>query len=91
MLLETAEPIALMAPDSRAICCGSNAQLETEAGAGHVFLPALDSGSHEHPDQQVRFGRQADWTDDGGPVSGRGLRMLLAGNDALTLLEWADE
>jgi type VI secretion system protein ImpE len=57
--------------------------------AGDVYLPALYPGTHEHADDQVRLGRATDWTQpDPGPVRGVGLRMFLADDDALSLLEW---
>ncbi|HEX4000836.1 MAG TPA: type VI secretion system accessory protein TagJ [Pirellulales bacterium] len=88
--LETIESIALMAPRFPRDLLWIKARLETAAGAGQVFLPAIYPGSHGHPDQLVRLGRQTDWADDGGPVLGLGLRMFLAGDDASTILEWRD-
>jgi type VI secretion system protein ImpE len=59
--------------------------------AGDVLIPALYPGSHEHADDQVRLGRATDWKQaDGGPVLGVGLRTFLAGDDAVTLLEWRE-
>lgn len=88
--LETIESIAIMPPRFPRDLLWVKARLETSSGAGQVFLPALYPGTHEHKDHQVRLGRQTDWSDDGGPVLGRGLRMFLAGDDASTLLEWRD-
>lgn len=88
--LETIESIALMAPRFPRDLLWVKARLETESGAGQVFLPAIYPGTHEHKDPQVRLGRQTDWTEDDGPVVGRGLRMFLAGDDASTILEWRD-
>jgi type VI secretion system protein ImpE len=57
--------------------------------AGDVFLPALYPGSHGHADDQVKLGRMTDWKRaEGGPVLGLGLRMFLAGEEAVSLLEW---
>jgi type VI secretion system protein ImpE len=59
--------------------------------AGDVFLPALYPGSHEHADNQIKLGRQTDWTSaDSGPVRGVGLRMFLVDEDASSLLEWRE-
>ena len=88
--LETIESIAMMPPRFPRDLLWAKAQLETASGTGQVFLPTLYPRTHEHADQQVRLGRQTDWTDDGGPVLGRGLRMFLAGDDASTILEWRD-
>lgn len=66
------------------------AQLQLRSGpTGNVFLPALYPNSHEHPDPQVKLGRLTDWkAAEGGPVQGVGLRMFVADDDALPLLEW---
>jgi type VI secretion system protein ImpE len=52
------------------------------------YLPALYCGSHEHGDDRVKLGRLTEWkqTDDG-PVGGVGLHTVLAGDDALGLLD----
>jgi type VI secretion system protein ImpE len=61
----------------------------TDGGTGEVFLPALYPGTHEHTDMQVKLGRATDWqAADNAPVLGRGLRVFLAGEDALALPEW---
>jgi type VI secretion system protein ImpE len=88
--LETIESIALVAPRFPRDLLWAKARIETASGAGQVFLPALYPTSHEHRDEQVRLGRQTDWTEDDGPVLGCGLRMFLAGDDASTVLEWRD-
>lgn len=51
------------------------------------YLPLLYCGSHEHADNQVKLGRLTDWRDDDGLVRGVGQHMLLAGEDAVALLE----
>lgn len=67
------------------------ARLETPASAGDVFLPALYPGSHEHPDDAVKLGRQTEWKNtEGGPVLGVGLRQFLAGDADVSLLEWRE-
>ncbi|HVA51443.1 MAG TPA: type VI secretion system accessory protein TagJ [Pirellulales bacterium] len=52
------------------------------------YLPTLYCGSHEHTDDRVKLGRITDWkqTDDG-PTVGVGLHTLLAGDDAVGLLD----
>lgn len=88
--LETVESLAMVPPRFPRDLLWVKAQLETTSGTGQVFLPALYPNSYEHTDPQVRLGRQTDWTEDDGPVLGRGLRMFLAGDDTSTLLEWRD-
>src|SRR5204862_215056 len=53
---------------------------------GEVFLPALYPGTHEHPDEKVKLGRDHDW--QAGPGEGRrgrGARLFLAGADLVSL------
>ena len=89
--LETVDTIAILPPRfPRDLLVG-----ESPAGNGRRrrsgVSPALYPGSHAHADEAVKLGRQTDWIgDDGAPVSGRGLRMFLADDDASTLLEWRD-
>jgi type VI secretion system protein ImpE len=68
------------------------ARLDLRDGAsGEVFLPALYPGSHAHADIQVKLGRASDYTGgDGAPVRGAGRRDFLAGDDAVSLLEWRE-
>jgi type VI secretion system protein ImpE len=52
---------------------------------GEVYLPALYAGTHAEADDRLRLGRATDWrAGDGAPVRGRGQRMFLAGEDALS-------
>lgn len=52
------------------------------------YLPTLYCGSHEHADDRVKLGRMTDWKQSaGGPVAGVGLHALLAGDDAIGLLD----
>lgn len=65
------------------------AALNVQGGPeGRVFVAAI-YGSHGLPaDDAARLGRRTDWIGgDGQPVRGVGLRTLLVGEDALTLLE----
>ena len=89
--LEMVELINVLPPKFPRDLLWVKARLETAAGAGQVYLPALYPGSYEHPEDAVKLGRMTDWTgDDGGPVIGRGLRMFLADEDTSTLLEWRE-
>jgi type VI secretion system protein ImpE len=89
--LEVVELINIAPPKFPRDLLWVKARLETAAGAGQVYLPALYPGSYEHADDAVKLGRMTDWTgDDGGPVFGRGLRMFLADEEASTLLEWRE-
>ena len=51
------------------------------------YLPTLYCRSHEHSDDRVKLGYMTDWTDGAGPVRGSGLHTLLAGDDAVGLLD----
>jgi type VI secretion system protein ImpE len=88
--LEQVEALAMNAPRFPRDLLWVPARLSVRDGAaGDVFLPALYPGSHEHPDDQVRLGRATDWkTAEGGTVLGVGLRMFLAGDDPVSLLEF---
>jgi type VI secretion system protein ImpE len=68
------------------------AVLDTKSsGAGNVFLPAVYSGSHEHPDNEVKLGRRTDWKEvPSGPILGVGQKTFLAGDDAIGILEWRE-
>lgn len=51
---------------------------------GVVYLPAIYLGAHAETDDALRLGRATEWTDPSeGPVRGRGLRLLLVGDEAL--------
>lgn len=67
------------------------ARLETAASAGDVFLPAVYPNSHEHHDEAMKLGRLTDWKNaECGPVLGAGLRLFLAGDADVSLLEWRE-
>lgn len=88
--LEQVEAVALNAPKFPRDLLWPPARLEVKGEAGgDVFLPALYPGSHEHPDDLVKLGRKTDWVQKGqGPVLGVGQRTFLAGEEAVSLLEW---
>lgn len=53
---------------------------------GVVFLPALYPGAQAETEAALKLGRATEWTDPAaGPVRGRGQRMLLVGDEAMTL------
>jgi type VI secretion system protein ImpE len=67
------------------------ARLETKSSAGDVFLPALYPGSHAHPKDEIKLGRETDWqAAEGGPTLGVGHRMFLAGDDGSSILDWRE-
>lgn len=67
------------------------AHLEVRDGpAGDVFLPTVYPGSHESPDSQIKLGRLTDWKTADGVTLGIGSRMFLAGDDAVSLLDWRE-
>lgn len=51
------------------------------------YLPTLYAGSHEHADDRVKLGRLTEWSEGEGPVRGAGLHTLLAGEEAVGLLD----
>jgi type VI secretion system protein ImpE len=90
--LEQIDSLSMNAPKFPRDLIWMPAHLEMREGpAGDVFLPALYPGSHEHSEDQIKLGRATDWkSEEGGPVQGVGLRTFLAGEDAVTLLEWRE-
>ena len=67
------------------------ASLSIESGPeGEVYLPViyLESQADSQPDANLRLGRGTDWTETGqGMVRGRGQKMLLVGDEDLTIME----
>jgi type VI secretion system protein ImpE len=54
---------------------------------GVVYMPALYAGPEPETDSALLLGRATEWTDPGrGPVRGRGLRMILAGEELLSIM-----
>ena len=52
------------------------------------YVPVLYWSSFQDADEQVRLGRQTDWSEPAdGLISGRGARMLLAGEEGVGALE----
>ena len=52
------------------------------------YVPALYHRSYEHEEETLKLGRATDWkTFDDGPTVGYGTRTLLAGDDAVGILE----
>jgi type VI secretion system protein ImpE len=50
---------------------------------GIVFMPALYLGAAQEAERGLRLGRATEWSEDAGPVRGRGQRIFLAGEEAL--------
>ncbi|MFL5328287.1 MAG: type VI secretion system accessory protein TagJ [Gemmataceae bacterium] len=64
------------------------ATLELKDQQGPVFLPTLYPFSHEHADETIKLGRGTDWLgQEGEPIRGAGAKTLLAGDDAVGLLD----
>jgi type VI secretion system protein ImpE len=60
----------------------------TDGPEGEVFLPAIYAGAYGPDDVPARLARRTDWSErDAGPVRGKGLRTLLVGDEAKSLLE----
>lgn len=64
------------------------ARLEAGGTTADVFLPALYPGSHEAAADDLKLGRQTDWSGETPPVRGTGGKLWLAGDDPVGLLEW---
>jgi type VI secretion system protein ImpE len=90
--LEQIDTMVMKAPKFPRDLLWIPARVEIRDGpSGDVFLPALYPFSHEHADDQVKLGRRTDWkTEQDGPAVGVGLRMFLAGDDAISVLEWRE-
>jgi type VI secretion system protein ImpE len=86
--LEQIESLTAEAPRSPRDLLWVPAALAMPGAAGNVFLPALYPGSAEHADPPVKLGRITDWHSPAeGLVLGVGARQLLAGDDAVGLLD----
>ncbi len=56
--------------------------------AGDAFVPVRYPATAEAADDQLKLARATDWKqEDGGPVRGVGLRLFLAGDDAVPVTE----
>jgi len=75
--LEQIDTISISPPKTPRDLLWLSARLEMTDSAGNVHLPVLYSGSHEHPDDQVKLGRM-----------GIGARTFLMDDDAIGLLDW---
>ncbi|MCA9197995.1 MAG: hypothetical protein KDA87_10670 [Planctomycetales bacterium] len=54
---------------------------------GEVYMPAIYPQTHVSGDNQLMLGRGTDWTDgDASPVRGIGLRMFLAGDQDVSVM-----
>jgi len=90
--LEQVDSIAINPPRFPRDLIWVPARLSMRNGpSGEVFLPALYPSSYNHPDDLVKLGRQTDWNGlEGDVVLGIGGRTFLAGDDAISLLEWRE-
>jgi type VI secretion system protein ImpE len=60
----------------------------TDGTIGEVFIPALYSGSSDHPNDQVKLGRMTDWNKiDGDLFLAAGLRLFLVDDQDKALFE----
>ena len=90
--LEQVDSIAINPPRFPRDLIWVPARLSMRDGpSGEVFLPALYPSSYNHPDDLVKLGRRTDWNGlEGDVVLGIGGRTFLAGDDAVSLLEWRE-
>lgn len=89
--LEQIETLAMKPPRYPRDLIWIPARLDLEASSGEVFLPAIYPGTYERPDEQLKLGRGVDWQGaEGEPVRGVGLRMFLAGDADINILEWRE-
>jgi type VI secretion system protein ImpE len=90
--LEQVESIAMNPPRFPRDLIWAPARLTMREGpSGEVYLPVLYPSSYNHPDELVKLGRRTDWNRlEGDVVLGIGGRTFLAGDDAVTLLEWRE-
>jgi type VI secretion system protein ImpE len=86
---ETVELIEFRPPERPRDLLWRRAHMVVTGGPdGEVFLPALYPLTWKNGDDQLRLGRGTDWRgQEGEPVRGTGLRMLLIGEQDRTILE----
>jgi len=67
--------------------CWRRCSIDLKDGTeGIVYMPALYPGGPQESEAALKLGRATEWTDpDAGPVRGRGQRMLLLGDEAMSL------
>jgi type VI secretion system protein ImpE len=64
------------------------ARVETRDGVvGELFVPALYEGSERAADESVRLGRVTEWREEGGVERAAGLRLFVAGDEEVSILE----
>jgi type VI secretion system protein ImpE len=88
--METVELIEFHKPERTRDLYWRPAHLVVKDGGpdGIVYVPALYHGSHAATDDAVKLGRRTDWTGgDSEPYRGQGLRELLIGDGAKSILE----
>jgi len=88
--LETIESIAMNGPRFPRDLIWIPARLDSRQGeSGEMFLPAIYPKSHLEADEQVKLGRVTDWKGaENEPVYGVGSKLYMAGEDAVSILDW---
>jgi type VI secretion system protein ImpE len=81
--------LEMPSPETLADLLWRPVRLSMEKGPeGLVFLPTLYAGSAQDDQENIRMGRATEWQGgDGAPVRGRGLRMLMVGDEARSVLD----
>jgi type VI secretion system protein ImpE len=75
--LERVRRLTLQPPRTHIDLLWATAELvDTDDRTVNVYIPALYEGSHEHPDEGVRLGRETTWIDRGVGMRGAGQRVL---------------
>ena len=54
---------------------------------GDVYLPAIYGSEDAALTDALKFGRETDWVEDGGPVRGVGQRLFLVGEEAVGIMD----
>lgn len=65
-------------------------KLELADATGDVYLPVLYPLTGQHASESVKLGRETAWSDGDGPTTGAGLKVFLAGDDAVSLLDFRE-
>ncbi len=55
---------------------------------GDVLLPGLYSGTHDHPDDEVKLGRATEWVEAGGVHRGAGGKSYFVGAGSVGFITW---
>ncbi len=81
--------LEMLKPESLADLLWRPVRLSVKKGPpGAVYMPTIYAGSGQDEQESIRLGRATDWLGgENGPIRGRGLRMLLVGDDARPILD----